>query len=1016
MIHRIHQGIIFFFFLVLLAGSAELSAQSKPKKYIPPKKKSQTATAVTSHRKHKRHKHTKDTLTENYLKVEKHYPPPGSGGEDRNFDWYWKRAFPNEYIDPAYYTNALEEARKLPVYKSSGKNTEQSAMQWQQIGPYTIGGRVTAIVTHPTDSNTFYVGAASGGLWKTIDHGNTWTALTDTFASLPIGCITLDPHDPNTIYIGMGECNNSGDSYPGNGLWRSNDAGLTWNFLGLGSSQYIVKVIVDPSDKNTIYVCVPGPSSASDTNRGIWKSTDYGATWKQSLMVRAGASKTSTPVPPIDLVMNPSDKNDLIAAMWQQMNFNVSATPFTGLWRTRDGGSTWKRIDTISGLAYPNGLARKNLSRTSLFWTVNGKGVPTLFSVVSQFDKNILTGQTFDDENLFGIFKTTNPEGPWQKLLDSNYRIPFGGIVFSSLIDSIDFFNKQGGYNNLIIGRPGSDANGKDIELLVGGIDVIHSTDGGTTWKDITNAYPHYFANDRSQHSDQHALAFTAASGSDLLNGQDGGVFNTKDYGTTWSRINGLPITMFYHLEPWAAGMTNLGNTFPADSIKLMGGTQDNGTVAHGFTSNPDWDWINHGDGGQSQADPNNKNHLITSLQLGRIFFRNSSDSLRPILQSDYANNDPAAKIWTDLSVIARRRGIVDSGESSAFIPPVVLDKIRGNELYTGRTHVYWGKLSFTDPDSSTVLKVWSPQIAGYPNQPDTWYYGDVECIGLGARDENGRPMLWAGGILGGGTSLYRTVYNPTIRQDSAPRWIRISGGGLPGGVPETIACDRSDSMTVFCGFLGSGLAKYLYMTTTGGKKWTSISGNLPKIGINALIIDSLAEQGNPLAKNQCLIVATDVGVFVTTDGGTTWSNLGTGMPHLVVGSITMYKNWLIAGTHGRSAWALDVSGLQAQQINAVQERQTASNTLAIHSIYPSPLSISSTSTLHIMVNGASDKNLSVEIMNAATGASIYKTWVRMNGDVLELQVPRVISSGSYLLRVTTQDGESATGQIIIVR
>ncbi len=1002
MIHRINKKIFilisFAFFATATAGSAQVNSQSSVKV---------VKTLKHKHKKNHR-KCTKDSLTENPKQIGKHYPPPGSSGEERNFDWLRKRAYPNEYLDPSYYPNALEQARKLPVYKPSGNI--QSTMQWQQIGPYTIGGRVTAIATHPTDSNTFYVGAASGGLWKTIDHGNTWTALTDTFASLPIGCITLDPHDANTIYLGMGECNNSGDSYPGNGLWRSVDGGLTWNFLGLGKTQYIEKIIVDPVDKKIIYVCVPGPNAIADTNRGIWKSNDYGVTWMHSLLVRAGAGKTSNPVPAIDLVINPSDRGNLVAAMWQHIDFNNTSSPYTGLWRTRDSGATWARIDTLPNSGYPNGFKLKRLARTSLFWTLNGIGVPTLFSVVSKVDKNPVTGYNFD-ENFYGIFATTNPDNnnSWQIKLDSNYRLPFLG----NNIDSVDLFNKQGGYDNFIIGRPGSDANGKGIELLVGGIDVIYSTNGGDTWTNITKAYPHYFANDRSQHSDQHALAFTAAkSGTDLLNGQDGGVFNTHDFGaTSWTQLKGLPITMFYHLEPWVAGMANLGNTFTVDSLKLMGGTQDNGTVAHGFSPNSDWDWINRGDGGQSQADPNNKDHIMTSLQLGKIFFRTTLDSLRPNLFSDNGNHDPNAKKWIDLSTIAKRRGITDSSESCAFIPPVVLDKQRGNELYTGRLHVYRSKLDFTNPDSGTVIQPWSPQIAG---SGKAWYNGTIDCIALGVRDENGRPMLWAGGLVSGSTSLYRTVYNSSIPQDSMPRWIKITTG-LPGAFVETIACDRSDSMLAFCGLTGT-TSPHVYKTTNGGKKWTSISGNLPNVSVNAIIIDSLAEQANPLAKNQCLIVATDVGVFVTTDGGTTWSNLGTGMPHVVVGTITQYKNWLIAGTHGRSAWALDISSLQAQPLNAVHEKQTSAAQFEIRTMYPSPLDLNNTSTLHIIMNGITDKNVAVEIMNSATGASVYKTNSQLNGETLELQMPAIISSGSYLVRITTQQRKSAIGQIVIVK
>ncbi len=1007
-----HLFRIAIFIVVLLVTFQTVSAQTelKSKHKIVCKTTVRGNHKIIAHRRHRRSR--KDSLAISKPQIQRNYPPPGSGGEDRNFDWLRKRAFPNDEIDPDYYPNALAQARKLPIYRSNSKNGTQSSMQWQSIGPYSIGGRVTAIATHPTDSNIFYVGAAAGGLWKTIDHGNTWQALTDTFASLPIGCITLDPHDANTIYLGMGECNNSGDSYPGNGLWRSIDGGLTWNYLGLGKTQYIAKIIVDIANKNVIYACVPGPNTAADSNRGIWKSNDYGLTWNRSLLVRAGTAKNSNPVPAIDLVVNPTDHLDLVAAMWQHIDFNVTSSPYTGLWRSRDSGATWSRIDTMPNSGYPNGFKLKRLARTSLCWTMNGLGVPTLFSVVSKVDLSSLTGYNLD-ENFYGLFSTTNPStGPWQIKLDSTYRLPFLG----NNIDSVDLFNKQGGYDNFIIGRPGSDASGKGIELYIGGIDIVRSTDGGTSWTNITKAYPHYFAGDRSQHSDMHALAFTAAkSGDDLLNGQDGGVFNTRDYGKSWSRINGLPITMFYHLESWDAGMTNLPLNFPADSIKLLGGTQDNGSAARGFSANTDWDWINRGDGGQAQADPKNRNHLITSLQLGKIFFRTSLDSLRPNLYSDAGNLDPNAKKWFDLSVIAKRRGITDSSESCSFIPPVVLDKQRGDEVFTGRTHIYRSKLSFTDPDSGTVIQSWSPQIAGTAKNPKAWYSGTIDCLGLGARDENGRPMLWAGGLLSGATSLYRTVYNPSISQDTAPRWIKVTTG-LPPAYVEALACDRSDSMTAYCGLAGTGSTKHVYKTTSGGKTWTSISGNLPNISINAIVIDSLAETSNPLTKNQCIIVATDVGVFATTDGGTSWSQLGTGMPHVVVGTIVMYKNWLIAGTHGRSAWALDVSSLQAQPLNAVHEKQNTSDQFSIRSIFPSPLDLNSSSTIHILSSGIIDKNVTIEIMNAATGASVFQTHSTIVGGKLDIQLPPSIASGSYLVRIVTAEGERASGQIVVIR
>ncbi|MEP7233988.1 MAG: hypothetical protein ABI778_01710, partial [Ignavibacteriota bacterium] len=965
MVHRIFIAFVLLtsFIFVSSVEPCEVQGQICHQKCKPGTAKHRAKTYKYSRKKTKK-TNTGDSVAHLENRIERNYPPPGSGGEDRNIGWLKKRAFPNEFIDPDAYLNALAEARKVPVWGSHVRNGIQASMQWQSIGPKGIGGRVTSIATHPTDSNIFYVGAAAGGLWKTSDHGNSWQALTDTFASLPIGTVMLDPHDPNTIYLGMGECNSSADSYPGNGLWRSTNAGASWESLGLAKTQYIAKIIIDSQDKNIIYVCSPGPNSTTDTNGGIWKSVDYGKTWIHSLSSKVTVKKITTVVPTIDLVVNPQDHNDLVTALWDKYSSNDTAT---GLWRSRDGGANWKRIDTIAS-GYPNGAQIKRLARTSLLWAVNNKGAATLYSVVTKIDTNAVT-HSATDENLFGIFRTTDPEGTWSKVLDSTYRIPYLG----NNVDSADLFYRQGGYNNFIVANPKH-----PDEIYVGGIDVICSYDGGNSWTNITQAYPHYFSNDRSQHSDQHALAFTAAtSGTDLLNGQDGGVFNTTNAGVAWTQLKGLPITMFYHLETWDAGMASLGANFPPDSIKLMGGTQDNGTVAHGFSTNPDWDWINRGDGGQSQSDPNNRNHLVTSLQLGKIFFRTTLDSLRPNLYTDNGTNDPNAKKWFDLSTIARRRGITDSSEPCSFIPPVLLDKVRGDEVFTGRTKIYRSKLSFTEPDTATTVLPWSPQLVGVSNNPKLWFYGgDIEAIAIGPRDNNGRPMIWCSGVsatdsptglTNGTTRVWRTTVDPLLPQDSAPKWI-TAANGLPFAIPSALVCDRSDSMTAFAGLMGYSATRHLYKTTNGGKNWSFISGKksptvLPNAPVNSFLIDTLAESGDPNAKNRCLIVATDVGVFVTTDGGDNWEQLGTGLPNIVVENVTMYRNWLIAGTHGRSAWALDISDLKALPLGVVSEGNGAAGDFRIRSIFPSPLRRSG--VLNFELNQKISNHVGIEIFAA---------------------------------------------------
>ncbi|HYM36733.1 MAG TPA: T9SS type A sorting domain-containing protein, partial [Steroidobacteraceae bacterium] len=454
--------------------------------------------------------------------------------------------------------------------------------------------------------------------------------------------------------------------------------------------------------------------------------------------------------------------------------------------------------------------------------------------------------------------------------------------------------------------------------------------------------------------------------------------------------------------------------------VEIFGGTQDNGTVGHGFTANTDWDWINRGDGGQAQSDPNNSNHIVTSLQLGKIFFRTTIDSLRPNLFSDNGNHDPSAKKWYEMLTIMRRRGITDSSEACAFIPPVVLDKQNGVDLYTGRTSIYRIKMNFTDPDSLTNIWKWSPQIAGAPGSPKLWYYGEVEAIALGARDNNGRPMIWTGTINNGGRNIWRTTLNESLPADSMPKWIRADVAGLPGLFPTWIRASLRDSMAAYVSFSGfnTDTAKghidsigNLFRTLDGGKTWKSISGKntavgLPNAPVNAFVIDTLAEHGDSTKRGQCIIAAMDVGVFITTDGGNTWSQLGTGMPHLVVGTLTMYRNWLVAGTHGRSAWAIDVGGINAVS-RGVTNEPIATNNFTITSVYPNPAS----SIIHVRLSATSPTTL--ELFDLKGVPLLHQ---QTNGATADILLPGNILTGTYILRAINSNGEPAEAKVQIVR
>jgi hypothetical protein len=331
----------------------------------------------------------------------------------------------------------------------------------------------------------------------------------------------------------------------------------------------------------------------------------------------------------------------------------------------------------------------------------------------------------------------------------------------------------------------------------------------------------------------------------------------------------------------------------------------------------------------------------------------------------------------------------------------VVLDKTNGIDLYTGRTAIYRIKMNFTDPDSLTKIWKWSPQIAGAPGSPKSWYYGDVETISLGARDANGRPMIWTGTINNGARNLYRTALDLSLAADSMPRWVRADASGLPTLFPSWLHASHRDSLVAFASFSGFGTTGHIFRTGDGGKTWKNISGNLPNAPIDAFVVDTLAEHGDSLKRGQCIIAAMDVGVFITTNGGNSWSQLGTGMPNLVVGTISMYRNWVVVGTHGRSAWAIDVSNIDAVE-DVKPEVIAQTNTL---SVYPNP----ATSVLHVQLTNSGKTSLELFDLK---GTSVLRT--QTSNDRADITLPAHLASGTYVLRAINSNGDAAEAKVIV--
>jgi photosystem II stability/assembly factor-like uncharacterized protein len=432
-------------------------------------------------------------------------------------------------------------------------------------------GRVAAVAADPTDLNTVYIAAAAGGVWKTSDGGTTWTPLTDDQTTLFMGAITVAPSDPNTIYAGTGEADNSVDSYYGRGVLKSTDAGASWKLLG--NSQFdrrtIAKIVVSPTDPNMVYVAVSAEGThgtpASNPNTGIWRSTDGGATWTNT------TTKISTTDDYSDLAMDPSNPKILFAAVGT--NFG---TPANGIYKTTNGGGSWSPAGN-----FPRGVDNGN-TRLAI--------APTNDMVLYASIADWFSG------GIFKMMKSTD-----------------GGVTWKQLPKPPNYMGSQGWFDSTLAVDPSNPdiiyAGGAAGPSGTGAGSIIRSLDGGATWSDLSVG-----SDGHGPHVDHHGIGFDAAGR--LLDGNDGGIWRLDNQTPVrWSDLNSnLQITEFIGIA-----------LDPTDPNVAYGGSQDNGTIK--FTGSLSWKLsAGLGDGGFVRIDFNAPQTLYHTFYFGRPGFLERSD------------------------------------------------------------------------------------------------------------------------------------------------------------------------------------------------------------------------------------------------------------------------------------------------------------------------------------------------------------------------------------------------------
>ncbi|GEQ85570.1 hypothetical protein ULMS_10780 [Patiriisocius marinistellae] len=462
---------------------------------------------------------------------------------------FMQRAYPSGELKP----NAIKDAAAWKRNELSKRNSLSEV--WEFVGPVNTGGRITDIEIPVNDSNTYYVGAASGGIFKTINAGVTFNPIFDDQDMLSIGDIEISKTNPNTLWVGTGEVNAGGGSltYDGDGIYKSENGGLSWESKGLPNVGSIGKILIHPSNEDIIFVGAMGPLFKNDENRGVYKTIDGGVTWEKVFQYsnRAGV---------IDMAIHPTDGNIVYAAFWQRERTTenrIYGGADSGLWRSQDGGTTWSLMT--------NGLPT--------IATQKGR----ISIDISQSNPNVLYARYANAAGgIQGVYRTQDGGDSWQTmnssaLTDVGFHWWFRGIF-------VDPENENIIYN-------------VDFE-------VQKSIDGGQTWSDVFSI----------AHVDQHAMAFTTQGASTILLGNDGGLYTSANEGASSSKIETLPITQFYRVHVDAQ-----------NDDKIYVGSQDNSTVRTTTSGTNDWSTIFGGDGFQPLVDPTNTNVIYALSQNGNL-------------------------------------------------------------------------------------------------------------------------------------------------------------------------------------------------------------------------------------------------------------------------------------------------------------------------------------------------------------------------------------------------------------
>lgn len=810
------------------------------------------------------------------------------------------------------------------------------ALRWRTIGPTQMGGRVIDLAVHPDRPRVFYVASATGGLFKTTSNGTTFEPVFDSFGSSSVGAVALAPSRPEVVYVGTGEANARNSVSWGDGVYRSEDGGETWQHLGLERTRHVGGLAVSPEDPDTAFVAAMGSTWGRNPERGLYRTTNGGEAWEQVLYVD---DQTGC----IDVLVDPENPQVVYAATYQRQRDEfdsndpaIATGPGSGLWRSRDGGSTWTRLTTglpsvdmgrigldiyrgDTSILYAiietersgeRGAAPRSKDRVSLgIRGVDADGggfeVQSVIEGESAHQAGLQAGDVVvrvdgtDVQGRSELVAALRGYAPGDR---AQLILMRGGEEEAVTLELLG--RLQGGAPRSFAGSQGGQVGNAQDEQGADGLEtggVFRSEDGGESWTRVNslNPRPFYYSQIRVDpsddqhvyvmgislhrsrdggasfrttaggvHPDHHAMWIDPRDGEHVILGNDGGVYVTWDDSETWDHLDVLPLAQFYNVA-----------VDTRSPYWVYGGLQDNGSWGGPSATRgrgiPTASWIktNGGDGFRCAVDPRDPDVVYSESQNGMIVRRNLGTG--------------------------ETRRITQPGRGTRFNwnTPYFLSAHNPSILYYAGNHVY---RSIDDGESSS-------RISDEITRTDR---GSATALAQSPLDAD---LLYVGTDDG---ALWRTTDGGASWEDIAP--------GLGVDQPLYVADIEPSphrAETVYLaldGHRSDDYAPRLLVSRDAGDSWRALTGGLPDGGpVRTVAVDPV--------NRDLLFCGTEFGCFVSIDAGEGWTRLESGLPRVPIHDLVIQNAEadLVAGTHGRGVWILDIAPLRGLELEALDQPAT---------------------------------------------------------------------------------------------